>query len=205
MSKKILFTMLLTLVSTAAFAQDGEESHNDVSFSLGAAVPRGSDRAYLNNAPMISVLYGHRFNRFFQAEGGLQMAFGAANNQNAEESEFGQVMGGDHEFMIPFSGRFYLPLHLKQWQVSAGGGLAYLHYSETAPSEASVCFTCTSRGGWGWQGFTTVRYFLGDNFYIGPTVQYVSATLNGDAVGNVPAMETKDHWANALFGIGLRF
>ena len=54
MSKKILFTMLLTLVSTAAFAQESEESHNDVSFSVGAAVPRGADRAYLNNAPMIS-------------------------------------------------------------------------------------------------------------------------------------------------------
>jgi hypothetical protein len=205
MSKKILFTMLLTLVSTAAFAQDSEESHNDVSFSVGAAVPRGADRAYLNNAPVISLLYGYRLNRFFQAEGGLQMAFGAANNQNVEQSELGTVMGGDHEFMIPFSGRFYVPLHLQQWQVSAGGGLAYLHYSETGSSQAAYCFTCTSRGGWGWQGFTTVRYSLSDNIYIGPTIQYVTATLNGDAVGDVPAAKTTDHWANVMFGIGFRF
>src|ERR1051326_2303894 len=142
MSKNILFTMLLTLVSTAAFAQESEESHNDVSFSVGAAVPRGADRAYLNNAPVISLLYGYRFNRFLQAEAGLQMAFGAANNQNVEQSEFGTVMGGDHEFMIPFSGRFYVPLHLEHWQVSAGGGLAYLDYFETAPKHGGLFFSC---------------------------------------------------------------
>jgi hypothetical protein len=208
MNKRIVVTMtfmFFMLVSTAAFAQESEESHNDVSVSVGAAVPRGADRAYLNNAPMISLMYGYRFNRFFQAESGLQMAFGAANNQNVEESEFGSVVGGDHEFMIPFSGRFYVPLPFQRWKVSAGGGLAYLHYSETATSGASLCYTCTSRGGWGLQGFTTVRYYVGDNFFVGPTVQYISGTLNGDAVGNVPAIQTKDRWMNVLFGFGLRF
>ena len=205
MSKTILLTILCTCACVTAFAQDNEEAHNDVSFSFGAAVPTGSDTAYLQKAPMLLFSYGYRFNRFFQAEGGLQMAFGAANNQNPEQSDFGSVQGGDHELMIPFSGRFFIPLPLKQWQVSVGGGPTYLHYAETAPSDYSGCLTCTSRGGWGLQGFTTVRYFFGDNWYVGTTVQYVSASINGEPVGNIPGTKTTDHWANALFGVGLRF
>jgi hypothetical protein len=34
MSKKILFTILLTLVSTAAFAQESDESHNSAQTRL---------------------------------------------------------------------------------------------------------------------------------------------------------------------------
>jgi hypothetical protein len=209
MSKKLLLvtivTIVLSLVSTAALAQDSEEAHNDVSFSVGAAVPNGPDRAYLNNAPMIGLTYGYRFNRFLQAEGGFQMAFNAANNQNVETTAFGQYLGSDHEFMIPFSGRFYIPLPLDKWQFSAGGGPTYLHYAETAPNDGSQCFTCTSRGGWGLQGFFTARRFIGDNFYVGVTAQYVSANISGMPVGNGPEVNTTDHWANALVNLGFRF
>jgi hypothetical protein len=201
----LLLTIVLLLTSTAAFAQDSELPHNDVSFSVGAAVPNGPDRAYLSNAPMIALLYGYRFNRFLQAEGGFQMAFNAANNQNVETTAFGQYLGGDHEFMIPFSGRFYIPLPLEKWQFSAGGGPTYLHYAETAPNDGSQCFTCTSRGGWGLQGFFTARRFIGDNLYVGVTAQYVSANISGMPVGNVTEVSTTDHWANALVNIGFRF
>jgi Outer membrane protein beta-barrel domain len=206
MSKKLLLlTIVLSLVSTAAFAQDSEETHHDVSFSVGAAVPNGPDRAYLNTAPMIALMYGYKFNRFFQAESGFQMAFNAANNQNPETTAFGQYLGGDHEFMIPFSGRVYIPIPLDKWQFSAGGGPTYLHYAETAPNDGSQCFTCTSRGGWGFQGFFTVRRLIGDNFYVGVTTQYVSANISGLPVGNGPEVNTTDHWANALINIGFRF
>ena len=209
MSKKLLLsTVALTLISTAAFAQDSELAHNDASFSVGAAVPNGPDRAYLNNAPMIALTYGYRFNRFLQGEAGFQMAFNAANVANSqipESTAFGTYLGGDHEFMIPFSGRFYIPLPLENWQFSAGGGPTYLHYAETAPNDGSQCFTCTSRGGWGLQGFFTVRRFIGDNLYVGATAQYVSANISGLPVGNGPQVSTTDHWANALINIGLRF
>lgn len=205
MSKKLLLTIVLCLVSTAVFGQDSEEAHNDVSFSVGAAVPNGADRSYLNKAPMIAFQYGYRFNRLLQAEGGFQMAFNAANNQNVETTDYGQYLGGDHEFMIPFSGRFYIPLPLDKWQLSAGGGPMYLHYAETAPNDGSICYTCTSRGGWGLQGFFTVRRLIGDNFYLGTTAQYVSGSVSGDPVGNAAAIKTTDHWVNVLFNLGLRF
>lgn len=205
MKLKYLLAILFAFVSTTAFADDNQTPHNDISFSAGAAIPTGKDTAYLKTAPIISLLYGYRLNRFFQTEGGFQMAFGAANNQNVEASEFGNFVGGDHEFMIPLGGRFFIPLPLQRWQLSVGGGPAYLHYSETAPTAAGSCFTCNSRGGWGFQGLTTVRYLYGDNFYFGTTLQYVSATLNGDAVGSVPATKTNDHWYNVLIGVGLTF
>jgi hypothetical protein len=207
MSQKILFTMLFSLVSTAAFAQKEDIAHHDVSFSVGAAVPTGSDTNYLAKAPMISLTYGYRFDRFFKAGAGFQMAFGAANNQNVEDTEFGSSFGGDHEFMIPFTGQFIIPLPLRKWEISTGGGPVYLHYAETPPSGAVYCFTCTSRGGWGLQGLANVRYFLNDDktFHVGTTGQYVSATLNGDPVGSVPGTQTRDHWYNVLVEIGFSF
>jgi hypothetical protein len=206
MSKTILLTILLTFVSTTVFAQE-DLQHSDVNFAVGAAVPTGSDTSYLQKAPMISLTYGYRFNRLFQAEGGFQMAFGAANNENAEQSEFGAVMGGDHEFMIPFTGRIIVPLPLERWQISAGGGPVYLHYAETAASGSSYCFTCTSRGGWGLQGSTKIRYLLGDekNYHVGTILQYVSGSLNGDPVGNIPGTKTTDRWYNVLFEVGFSF
>jgi hypothetical protein len=207
MIKKILLATGFCLVCGSLFAQDGEIQHNDINFAVGAAVPTGSDTGYLQKAPMILLTYGYRFNRLFQAEGGFQMAFGAANNQNPEQSEFGAVLGGDHEFMIPFTARLIVPLPFERWQVSAGAGPVYLHYAETAASGAAYCFTCTSRGGWGLQGSTKIRYLLGQdkNFHIGTILQYVSGSLNGDAVGNIPAAKTTDHWANVLIEVGASF
>src|ERR1051326_242844 len=207
MSKKTLLTIVVCLVCGNLFAQDGETQHHDINFAVGAAVPTGSDTRYLQKAPMILLAYGYRFNRLFQAEGGFQMAFGAADNQNAEESEFGAVLGADHEYMIPFTARLIVPLPLERWQVSAGAGPVYLHYAETASSGATYCFTCTSRGGWGLQGSTRVRYLLGQdkNFHIGTILQYVSGSLHGDAVGNIPAVKTTDHWANVLIEVGASF
>lgn len=193
------------LVATGAFAQAEDEiPHSDISFGVGAAVPTGADKAYLNNAPIIALGYGYRFNRYFQAEGAFQMAFGAANNQNPEQSEFGAVQGGDHEFMIPFTARFIVPLPLQKWQVSLGAGPAYLHYAETATGGTYYRFTCTSRGGWGLQGSTKIRYLFGDDgtYFVGTNLQYISASVNGDAVGNIPAMKTTDRWTNALIEIG---
>jgi Outer membrane protein beta-barrel domain len=204
MKLKLALASLFLLLSTSVFAQD-EIAHHDVSFSVGAAVPTGQASRYLNNAPMIAFDYGYRFNRFFGAGGGFQIAFNAADNQNPEVSDAGQVQGGDHEFMIPFTGRFFVPLPLQKWQLAIGGGPAYLHYAETAPSYYSGCFTCTSRGGWGFQGVANVKYLFGDNLYVGGTLQYVAGTVSGDAVGNAPAISTKDKWWNALMGVGFRF
>jgi hypothetical protein len=199
------------LCSLPGLAQDTDYHHNNVVFGVGPAIPVGNATNYLNTAPLIDFGSGYRFNRFFQADAGLQMAFGAANNQNAEVTNIGTVQGGDHEFMIPLGARIYIPQPLRHFEVSAGGGAAYLHYSETvssgSPDFSIGCYSCTSRGGWGGYGLANASYYLdrNRNFHVGTTVQFIAASTNGQAVGNVPALKTTDHWMNVLFEFGFSF
>src|SRR5579862_8526661 len=193
------------------FAQDTDYHHNNFIVGVGPAIPVGSTTNYLNTAPLFNFGYGYRFSRLFQADAGLQIAFGAANNQNAEITNFGPVQGGDHEFMVPLGGRVYIPQPFKRFELSAGGGAAYLHYSETVPSNGGVysigCYSCTSRGGWGGYGIANVSYFLDENrnFRVGTMLQFINASTNGQAVGNVPSIGTTDHWLNLSFEFGFSF
>jgi outer membrane protein with beta-barrel domain len=197
--------------STLAFGEENNFHRSNITVGVGPAIPVGNTTNYLNTAPFVTVGYGYRFNRWFQADAGFQAAFGAASNQNAEQTDLGPVQGGDHEFMIPLGGRIYIPQPFKRFEVSAGGGAAYLHYSETVPSNGAGyslgCYSCTSRGGWGGYGLATVSYFLdaNHNFRVGTTFQLISASTNGQAVGNVPAISTVDHWTNLSFEFGLSF
>jgi hypothetical protein len=201
-----------TAVAGLCFAQDQDETvkHQNIYVGGGAAIPTGNTTNYLGTAPLFAIGYGYRFNRWFQADAGFQAVFGAANNQNLVQTAYGPVQGGDHEFMLPLGGRIYIPTPIKRISLSVGGGTAYLHYSETAPSNAytgSSCYNCASRGGWGGYGLADARYFLdsGHVFSVGTTLQYIAAATNGQAVGNIPALKTTDHWINVIFGIGLSF
>jgi len=180
---------IVSLLASQAFGQDSDFHRNNISVGLGAATPVGNSTNYLTTAPLVTVGYGYRFNRFFQADTGIQIAFGAANNQNAEVTDFGTLQGGDHEFMIPLGGRIYIPQRFKRIEVSAGGGAMYLHYSETVSSNGGIysptCYSCTSRGGWGGYGLANVSYFLDSNhnFRVGTTIQYIAGSTNGLSVG----------------------
>jgi hypothetical protein len=219
----LTLAFLCGLLSSLALAQgeNQEIHHSDISFGAGPAIPTGSSTTYFSTAPFIRLAYGYRFNRLFQADAAFEMAFGAAHNHNAETTTFGQVMGGDHEFMAPLlGGRIYLPLHVSRMEASVGGGAVHLHYSETAPSNngggyggygyggySSACYSCTTRGGWGGYGLANVSYFLNSdrNFRIGTTVQYIAGSTNGQAVANIPAAKTADRWLQVAFEFGVSF
>lgn len=211
-------TFLYVFVCSLALAQTAQPDvhHNNLTFEVGPAIPVGKTTNYLNTAPFIGFAYGYRFNQLFQADAGFQMAFGAANNQNAELTGYGQVRGGDHEFMFPLlGGRIFLPLHSSRIEASVGAGAVHLHYSETASTGGgygygyggSACYTCTSRGGWGGYGMGNVSYFLDSNHQIriGTTLQYVAASTNGQAVANIPAVKTTDHWLQIAIVFGFSF
>jgi hypothetical protein len=192
--------------------QDTDYHRNNVVFGVGAAIPNGTSSSYLSTAPLIDLAYGYRFNRFLQADAGLLIGFGAAsNNQNAEISDAGLVQGTDHEYMLPLGGRIYIPQPFSRIEVSAGGGTAYLHYSESVSSGGSYysinCYSCTSRSGWGGYGMGNVSYFLDSNrnFHVGATAQFIAASTNGPAVGSVPGNKTTDHWVNLLAEFGFSF
>lgn len=208
------FACALTIVlaaSAPAFAQGSEDFHkNNIMAGIGPAIPMGNSSSYLTTAPMLVVGYGYRFNKWFQADAGFQIAWGAANNQNGEVSDFGTVQGGDHEYMIPLGGRVYVPTRFDRIQASLGAGTAYLHYSETVSSNGyyqNNCYSCTSRGGWGGYGLADVSYFLDSNrnFRVGTELQYIVARTNGQPVGQIPGLQTTDHWLNVMFLFGLSF
>jgi hypothetical protein len=77
--KTVVFTCLL--ISGLGLAQDTDYHHNNVVFGVGPAIPVGNTTSYLNPAPLINFGYGYRFNRWFQADAGFQMAFGACPPQ----------------------------------------------------------------------------------------------------------------------------
>lgn len=205
-----VFAALTALAGVCLAQNDDELRHHNITVGGGAAIPAGKTTNYLGTAPLFTLGYGYRFNRWFQADVGFQAAFGAANNQNPELTDFGQVQGGDHEFMIPLGGRLYVPTHFKRLSASVGAGTVYLHYSETVPSSVYVqnnCYSCTSRGGWGGYGLGNVSYFLdsGHTFRVGTTLQYIAASTSGQPVGSVPGFKTTDHWINLAFEFGLSF
>lgn len=209
MNVRVFVVICCALLPTWAWAQD-DFHRNNIAVGIGPAIPVGSTTNFLSAAPLVSVGYGYRFSRLFQADAGFQAAFGAANNQNPEVTDFGTVQGGDHEFMIPLGGRVYIPQPFKRIEVSAGLGAAYLHYSETIPNNGFVtanCYSCTSRDGWGGYGMANASYFLDGNrnFHVGVTLQYIAASTNGAAVANIPPIRTTDHWTNLLIEFGLSF
>ena len=206
-----LLTATTLLTCLAARAQEVPIHHHNFDVGLGPGIPTGATSSYLGTAPLLGVHYGFRLNRFFQADAGFQVAWGAAGNtQNSVITDLGAIQGGDREYMFPLGGRLIIPQPFKRIELAAGGGGIYLHYSETAPTGGQFqvnCYSCTSRGGWGGYGLANASYFLDENhnFRLGTTFQYVSASTDGDAVGNVPGIHTSDHWINLMFGIGISF
>lgn len=215
MRKTTRFAVCLLLPGLALAQTDNQEiHHHNISFGVGPAIAVGSTTTYLGTAPFIRLAYGYRFDRYFQADAGFQMAFGAAHNQNLVITNLGPVQGGDHEFMFPLlGGRIYVPQPLQRVEFSVGGGVVHLHYSETAPSSSGYygygtsCYSCSSRGGWGPYGLGNINYFLDSNhnFHVGTTIEYIAGSTNGEAVANFPALKTQDHWLNVAFEFGLSF
>ena len=208
MTRTFFITSACLISASLAHAEDFHRYN--IVVGVGPAIPTGYSTNYLSTAPLVKAGFGYRFTRLLQADFAFQAAFHAANNQNAELSNFGQVQGSDHEFMIPMGGRLIIPAPFKRMEFSLGGGAVYLHYSETVPSGgyySSSCYTCTSRGGWGGYGLGNASYFLDDNhnFRVGATFQYIAAKTNGQAVGNIPALKTTDHCAVLAIEFGLSF
>lgn len=204
--------LLLLCLGCACWGQSSDFHHHNVTFGVGPGIPVGSDTSYLGPAPLISVGYGYRFNRLFQADIGMNVAFGAVSSNSVVVTDIGNVYAGNREYMVPMGGRFILPLPFDKFEASVGGGGVYMHYSETGPSSANSyypinCYTCTSRGGWGGYGLVNLSYFLDSNknFHVGTTAEFISASLNGQAVGSIPAVKTKDHWTTIAIEVGFSF
>lgn len=184
--------------------------HN-FTFGAGAAEPKGDLGGFFITKPGISIGYGYRFSRYFQADLGLDMVFGAAHVRDYLETSLGPLRIRDRQFFVPFGGRAILPLAGGRLLISGGGGGAYLRYAELLNQPGYYykvdCPVCTTRDGWAYYALAEVSGFLDRNqhFRVGVQAKSYRGHTEGDSLGGIPAVRTKDRWQNILGLVGFSF
>ena len=210
MRTRIFFFLSVCSTIGCLSAQDYFPHHN-FTFGVGAARPRGDLGSLLKDSPAISFGYGYRFHRYFQADAGFDMAFGAANVRDYLDTALGPLRIKDREYFIPLGGRAIAPLLGGRLLFSGGGGGVYMRYAERLRQPSDYyrvdCPVCTARSGFGYYAQTNLSYFLNrnQNFRVGVTSRVMRGHTSGESLGSVPALETKDHWLLILGEIGFSF
>lgn len=206
----LVFPALAAYIHTPLRAQDYYPKHN-LTFGAGAGRPRGDLGGFLEDAPGISVGYGYRFQRYFQADIGLDVLFGAAQVRDFISTGFGDLRIRDREFLVPVGGRAILSLAKGRLLISGGGGGAYMRYSELLRQPSDYlrfdCRVCTSRSGWGYYALVSTTFALDRNqhFRFGATSRFYRGHTDGERIGPVPSFQTKDHWINIVGEFGFSF
>ena len=202
--------LLLLAAATSLCAQSFYPRHN-LTFGAGAASPRADLTGLFMDRPGISLAYGYRFQRYFQADLGLDTVFGAGNIRDYMETPIGPRRIRDYQFFIPVGGRGILPLARGRLLISGGGGGAYLRYSELLhqPSEyiRFDCPVCGTRSGWGYYSLVGADVFVDryHHFRLGVTSKLYRAYTEGDRLGAVPGIRTTDRWLQIFGQVGFSF
>jgi len=189
----------------------GDYPHHTVTFGAGAGLPRGELNGLFKDSGGISAGYGYRFSRYFQADTGLDVLFGAAGVREFLQTGLGDLRIKDYEFLIPFGGRAILPLARGRLLISGGGGGAYLRYIERVNQPSYYfrvdCPICTSRSGWAYYGLvgTSVALDRLQHFRFGVTGKVYRGHTNGEPLGQTPPVETRDHWINVFGDLSFSF
>ena len=180
--------------------------HHFLHFGGGAAVPGGNLNGIYNPAAIIRVGYGYRILRNVQLDTGVDIGFRAAGVKDFFESQFGPLRIRDYQYMVPFGARLVLPFGEDgRFEFHAGGGGAYLRYSERTSqpfSNAGIkldCPVCTARSGWGSYGLLGGNVALtgGGHLRFGGTVTVYRATTDGQGLGILPPGPSSDRWINS--------
>jgi hypothetical protein len=203
-------TAVLLCVPALLSAQEWYPKHN-LSLLAGAALPRGEVNTWLSESPAIAVGYGYRFHRYFQADVGFDVGFGAADVRDFLPTGIGYLRIRDREYFVPMGGRVIAPIAGGRVLFSAGGGAAWMRYAEGLRQVSDYyrfdCPPCTSRTGWGYYILGNVSLFLnqGHNFRVGLTNKIYRGHTEGEAVGPVPSRRTKDDWLKLYGELGFSF
>ncbi len=184
--------------------------HHNFTFGLGAAMPKADLDPYFITRPGIEFGYGYRFARYFQADAGLDMVFGAGHVRDYLDTGFGPLRIRDRQFFIPFGGRAILPVLNGRLLFSGGGGGAYMRYAELLSQPSDYyhidCPVCTTRDGWGYYALADVSVFLDRNkhFRVGAVAKSYRGHTEGGTISGVP-VRTNDRWLNILGEVGFSF
>lgn len=206
------FGVALVLAALPALGQSSYYKHN-FSVSTGAALPRGELRPLFTESFGLGVGYGYRFHPYFQADLGFETVFGAARINDYLPTNFGNLRIRDYQFFLPFGGRVIVPLKRERIHLYAGGGGAYLRYSERLRQPFADsgyrfdCDVCSSRDGIGYYATLGGNVTLDEaqHFRLGAGSRVYRGHTNGDPFGDVPARRTTDSWVNVFVTFGLSF
>ncbi len=181
--------------------------HHNFTFAVGGATPRSQLSSFMQNAPGVGVGYGYRFHKYFQADVGLDILFGAARIRDFLTTDIGGFRIKDREYFVPMGGRAIVPLG--RILLHAGGGGAWMRYNERINQPSSYyridCPVCTSRSGWGYYAQVGGDYFVGRNFRLGVFSRFYRGHTQGEPLGPVPGVRTKDQWVNTMAQLGFSF
>jgi hypothetical protein len=185
--------------------------HNNFTVSGGFARPRGDIGGLFDDAPAFGFGYGYRFHPNFQVETGLDTAFGAAGVRDYLNTDFGPRRIRDYQFFVPFGGRAIIPLAQERFWIAGGAGGAYLNYRERISQPSDYyridCYACSARSGWGYYGLVNVGTALdrGRHLRLGITAKMYRAHTEGEPLGNVPGLRTRDKWLMITGDFGFSF
>ncbi len=135
-----------------------------IDLHLGRANPGGDLKSAFSNGIFGGVNIGYRFQRYLQADIGFDFSRGAANVNRSINTTGGVRSVGDTEYFIPLGGRLVLPIAKERALLSAGGGFAFLKYSEVGraanANEEIICSSCASRSGRGAYEMFQVQFLV---------------------------------------------
>jgi len=203
--------VLLWVVAGPVAAQYWYPKHSFTA-GAGAAQPRANLTGPLRDSAVLTLGYGYRLHRYFQADVGLDTIFyGARVRDFLDTRAFGPLRIRDYQFLIPFGGRVILPIDRGRFVVSAGGGGVRLQYAELLrqPSEYFNldCYVCGTRGGWGYYGLAggSVALDRRKHFRLGVTGKVYQGHTRGDPLGLLSVFRSRDRWANVAGEFGISF
>lgn len=190
-------------------AQDGFARHY-ATVGFGAGQPRGDLAGYFDRSFGLNLGYGYRLHRNFQADVGFETLFGAAGVRDFYRTEFGELRIKDYQFLVPLGGRAIWPLARGRLLVFGGGGGAYMRYQERIRQPYQYyridCPVCKARSGWGHYALAGASVALDryQRFRLGVNSRVYRGYTEGESLGLVQALRTRDHWLNLYgeFGVG---
>jgi hypothetical protein len=202
---------LLWTAAAVSLAAQNYYPHHNFTFGGGAGLPRGELNGLFRNRPGISIGYGYRFERYFQADVGFETVFGAGGVNTFVDTPIGFSRIRDYQFFVPVGGRAVLPLARGRFLFSGGGGGAYLRYTELLKQPSDyyrvACPQCASRSGWGYYALLGANVFLDhyQHWRLGVSSKVYRGHTSGDALADVPGVRTRDHWINTYLEFGVSF
>jgi hypothetical protein len=180
---------------------DWYPKHN-FTVGAGAARPRADLAPLLEDSAVFDFAYGYRFHKYLQADIGLDTVYGAARINDYLQTTLGDLRIRDFQFLMPFGGRVILPAGTGRLLFSGGAGGAYLRYQERLKQPYGGeyyqvdCPVCTARQGLAGYALVNLKGAVdrGQHFWVGATAKRYWGRTDGDPLGNIPAIRTKDQW-----------